>query len=280
MSFLTNTRGHLFDRRRLDQILSPSLRKYDYGHYNNSTNNQSRISMSPESTDKPNPIFTLKQSALTNGYIKKYLVYNHTKLYPMELNQIILESLGNVLLRFDVIEKGQFRKYIDENGKHIRIPDSICYPKHNFACSVPINQGVTYFNIECIKKSGHEAIGIISSLDQCKSRVWISNFTCYKYIWYDEDAIVAHKYLRKIYSTKRRGYNETPKWNEGDMITVKVDCVNWKVTFYLNRSVQFEWNICRNMKYYLVLQAFDYGEEVEYRLMDPINKAMKKQKRI
>lgn len=183
------------------------------------------------------------------------------------------------LLKFDICEKDEFKKYIDENGRHIRVPDSISYPKHNFACSIPINKDVTYFNIECIKKSGHDAIGIISDIEQSKSPLWISNIKGYKYIWYDNDQINGYKHLHEIYSTERRGYNQRPKWNNGDMITIKVDCDQWLVTFYLNRIVQFKWNISQTRKYYLVLQVFDYGEEVEYRLMDQTEKAMKRQKR-
>ena len=161
--------------------------------------------------------FKIKQDCLTNGYIKEQLINKKAdNLYPLELSRIISDFLGNILLKFDFVEREEWMKYIHENGRIIDIPSDIVqsyfhkYNKHNFGCSLAIDKGVTFIDIQCINPGRFDVIGIVSDFDECKRRVWFSNLNGYKYWWYNGSGIFKHhnseqfntKELKKKYGEK------------------------------------------------------------------------------
>ena len=63
--------------------------------------------------------------------------------YPLELNDFILEFLGNnVFLVFDIVEDEMAKLCIHEGGKCVKGNGIGCYGT-KFACSLPLNNNVT-----------------------------------------------------------------------------------------------------------------------------------------
>ena len=212
-----------------------------------------------------------RQNCLCSGYIKEELLHRDGKdLYPLELSSVINDFLGNMLLGFDCAHKEELFKDIDGNGKHIKIcfksasiDERVAHTK--IACSSFINKGVTVIDIKCIQSSRWDAIGIMSDIDQYKSDEWLSQIKGYRYWYYDGQGIFAHHNDKK--SSLDKQYDKLPKWKQDDIISMKIDCNEWNITFYLNEEEKQKHDLQPNLKYYLVLQAFNCYCDNEYKIL-------------
>ena len=193
---------------------------------------------------------------MTNYFLSKY---DTDEKYPFSLNKIILEFLGNILLRFDTINS----KYIDmikENGMLI---ESTTYCSFVTACSVGVRKGIHQFRIRCNSPaSGDCAIGIMTNIEQLSKRPseWITSHSGYKYWWYNGSQILFadknNKRLDKYYMKQ--------KWGKNDEMMIKIDCNKWLVQFFLNDQViEKSFNIEPDLVYYLFVAIQANGSKYQ-----------------
>ena len=202
--------------------------------------------------------FRIKHDYLTNGYIKEQLINKKVdNLYPLELSRVISDFLGNILMKFDFVNTEELMKYIYENSKSIEIPSGVLQSysfssnRHTFGCSLALDTGVTYIDIQCINPGECDAIGIVSDFDECKNDVWFCNLNGYNYWWHNGYKAILKRQNSEIPELKRL----ERIWEKNDIITMRIDFNEWEITFFLNQNEQHTMELEKHNKYYFVLQA-------------------------
>ena len=204
---------------------------------------------------------------LCAGYIRDECIESEDT-YPLELDQVVSAFLGQILLRFDRVndahngdDNPHFRhRYISVDGKEIK---AYSYNAIIVGCSLGVNKGSTEFKIECINAKD-DAVGILTDIDSCIhvsplniSHLMKTDVKGNKYFWYGTKGIFNGDDVHSCSASK---------WNNGDVITVRVDCVAWKVTFLCGDKDSGTLDISPNLIYYLFL-CTEWGTS-HYRLVD------------
>ena len=208
------------------------------------------------------PNYEEMEQDLVSGYIKMELVINSNFQYPLELQKIIMAFMGHPLLIFDIFHE-ETDIYIQHDGKVVKYCHNT-YSGYTFGSSYAINKGITFIDIQCIKPDTLDAIGIMTNIDECKKHLWIAHVTGYKYWWYnyihqgliygekDDKDIVEHG------TTKDR-------WETDDILSLRVDCNEWFITFYRNEQEIYKMPLEKNQTYYLMLST--QSENFEYKIL-------------
>ena len=205
-----------------------------------------------------NSVLMQRQQDLTTGYIREECIDND-KVYPLELNKIVSDFLGNIFIKFDIVEKMRSKELLQENGKLVKTIDALT-SSCNVGCSFCMEEGVTLIEIECVKPSTvNNVIGITSNIKACKKGVWISSQKAYKYWWYNQTGIFAEKDNQRI-----EFFNIYTKWSKGDIIGMKIDMNDWTITFFLNKQEKHKMSIAKDIKYFLMMTV---QSNIEYRLL-------------
>ena len=209
------------------------------------------------------------QQHLVNGYVKQEFSGNCNSSYPLELSNVILIFLGNILIKFDVFND-DFKRFIDENGKHIKYMisgKSLTQNLNTICCSFGMNKGVTIIDIKCINPCGSGVIGILSDIDECKTGKWIVNMSGYKYWWYNASTTI---FGEKDNEDIVESFDVKESWKPNDIVRMKIDCNEWKLTFYLNEQAMHTMPLHENIKYYLFVNIRKSALKTtptEYRLL-------------
>ena len=203
---------------------------------------------------------------LIMGYMKKTFSSKYAQSYPLALNNIIFSFLGNMFLRFDFINDA-LAEYIGDDGRSFKYTHNNDHfvnttgDKFVVASSYAMNEGVTIIDIQTLDEVHGDAIGLISTLDEIKECDWIYYIQGYKYWWYEHTGIFAEKDREST----AEDFDYYEKWKINDIITLKVDCDDWKVTFYHNHKELHTMPLQPNEDYHLIYVA--QSAEIEYRLL-------------
>ena len=147
--------------------------------------------------------------------------------YPIELNAVILDFLGNILLVLNIIED-KHRHFIKNGGRIIERgprngqPDTVQFVA---ASEASYDEGIDEFTVKC-EESANDAIGICSDLNEVLSTTWCSYFET-GYMYFGNGIILGEN------GTK---YQDVSQWKKNDEITVRINCIEWKVTFFKNHE--------------------------------------------
>ena len=182
-----------------------------------------------------------KLNYLVHGFISTLI--ESLKLqdkYPSELNVFIIKFLGNIWMRFDLFNK-KYKECVRNDGTLIIKQPSVSSKMFSILSSNAFKQGdIGEFKIKCINPD-RDSIGITSNkgiiLDECLN----------KYHTYSR-FVGGVRGRKPLYYYRVDGsFNETggatvisqrpPGCIAGDIVTVKVDCVKWTVSFLKNNKV-------------------------------------------
>ena len=219
-----------------------------------------------------------KRLNVVNGYIREHFTSEEVeseKNYPIELNKVISEYLGNLFLRFDTAHN-YFKHLIKNDGLMVNTtqfnPDG-CKDFSNgysIACSYGIIPGmVELLEIKCIKAGRQAAIGVTTNLEASKTasiQEWITSQDGYKYWWYRETSIYAEHNTGDIHEPIRLNGGDCG-WDDNDVIGFNVDCNEWKITFYKNNKALGSFPLRRNMDYYVFIAFNQYTNDSVYQLL-------------
>ena len=179
-----------------------------------------------------------------DGYVKEQFTNEHDETYPLDLNKVISQFLGNILLRFDICNS-VYQKNIHDNGKKMKSEGSRVVA----ASSYGMDEGIHIIDIECIEPGEWDIIAIGSDIDECKQKTWISYMRGYKYWWYQGTGIFGEKDRKDIVPQ----FDVYQKWKAKDVIRMRVDCDEWRITFYKNNENVHEMPLYPNTKYHLIM---------------------------
>ena len=199
-----------------------------------------------------------KQQDLIHGYIKENLI-KESDVYPLELNDIIAQSLGNsIFFVFDIVGDQELIQYIQDKGKCIKGTDM--EKRDNFGCSLPLNTDVTVIDIECVEKeNGINVIAIVSDIEHCiQSTKPIMTMDGYKYWWLSRMGIFS-QFNKKMVKIATECLNH--EWQSNDIISIRLDRNEWIITFYLNKEQQCQLPLQKDIDYYLMIttqNSFEY----------------------
>lgn len=198
--------------------------------------------------------FHKMHECLVHGYVKEEYITKDDTSYPSDLNKLILEFLGNCLLKFDYFTNAM-AKYVHDDGTRLQ---SVYAQRVTVASSFGINKGVINIDIECIKPGKWDIIAIGSNLEECKRKEWISYMKGYKYWWYQGMGIFGEKDSKDIVDR----LSDKEKWNAKDIISMKIDCDEWGITFYKNKKATYTMPMHQDTTYYLIMITLG-----EYRIL-------------
>ena len=166
---------------------------------------------------------------------------------------------------FDTIDP-EYKAIIEEDGTLINSERYDRARDVTVGCSYGVNHGVHEFRIKSLHDfNSHSAIGITSNIQVIANAKasWLNKYDGYKYWWYETNAIFTQ--TGEVTTNRQIIPN---KWGKKDIISVRVNCVDWKVGFYVNNKMfGQEIEIEKNHSYYLVVAFQNIG--VKYKLLFP-----------
>ena len=176
-----------------------------------------------------------KIDCLVHGYVSSQLQdLQLASEYPAELNMVITQFLGNVLMRFDLFNE-KYRDCVQKDGTWIIKHKSIGNDYFSVLSSHTFAKGeVGEFKIKCIRPGG-DSIGITSNKDI------ILDKNVGKYHTIQDKPVYYYRgpgHFNGTGGQPIRGQKNVSKWKANDIITVKVDCVEWTVSFLHNDVIQ------------------------------------------
>eukprot|EP01083_Nonionella_stella_P044350 119432_1 len=169
---------------------------------------------------------------LVNGYVKQLIGTFDDALYsdyPDCLNQTISKYLDNVWnVCFDLYPS-ICKHQIQEDGKTVMRCDTMNkYHPYIICCSHSISKRTHEFSIKCIKPSA-DAIGIMSHPVK-KSIFWAGAQGNLYFYW------GGGKISYGVNTINKSSSCSVEPWQQGDIITVRIDCTKWIVTFHKNHK--------------------------------------------
>ena len=188
---------------------------------------------------------------LISGYMRHIFLKecDYNDRYPSALDGVILEFYGGIF-RFDSIHP-EHEEMLEEDGTIINAVQSKWKSIFTVGSSFGVNHGIHEFKIKALyNEYDGSGIGITSNIKVIGDKgQWINKYEGYKYWWYENCGI----FSQNGYNTLSQ-YNFSKVWRTGDIISVKVNCNDWKVEFYVNDELYGkEMKIEENMTYYFVV---------------------------
>ena len=184
--------------------------------------------------------------------------------YPEALNVVILRFLGNILIHFDVFNDF-YKECVQQNGHCLKIEEDFEFDTFTVGCSYGFNKGITEIRIQCVHgDAGDEPIGIGTSLQKCYNKEsWF--FDCgleNVYGMYSGNLLVKGG----TGTIADKCQYELREWLKNDTLTVRIDCHQRKVSFFINDELMGNAiDIQPNRTYYLTMSF--QTEDVEYRFV-------------
>ena len=186
---------------------------------------------------------------LVKGYIKNIL-QDHIDHYPMALNIIFMNFLGNVFLKFDRIPV-DYKKIIKNDGMLISSSKKDQLNKSFIVgCSEGMNSGINEFKVQCTKVHKYDAIAIISDINECHNRdLWINDTKRNSYIFRFSGWSWSVAETDAIMETR----NDSADVTNGDIVRIYLDCDKSKIKYSINGFIIREANITPNITYYFAM---------------------------
>lgn len=211
-----------------------------------------------------------KPEYLMSGYIREQLVDKYDNdAYPIELNKVILDFAGNVLLRFDTTHE-YFKQFIQDDGLTINRKVQTDLDKldgYTIGSSWGISNGITEIKLKVIEPGESDAIGITSNIDDCKQPIWINLQTGYNYTWYFDTLYELKPKREKTASEASLSEKLGCQWKSGDIVLLKIDCNKWEVAFLLNDERMGSLPIKQDLEYHLMIGSQVYAENSKYQII-------------
>ena len=205
---------------------------------------------------------------LVTGYVREKYIDKSKDIYPLSLNDVISEFLGNILFRFDLIRK-DLHGVIHENGIVLKGIDELCIVGSSFG----IRYGIHEFKVEIIK-AGPDIIGITTDIEKFidKDRQWLyDSASAIKSAsgcsWYG-----SKQYSSTIFVYKDGKNSANTKlsagiacWKAGDILKLIVNCEQWNMSFYKNDELMAaDISIQPNMTYHVMMNLNTHGCEYKF----------------
>ncbi len=183
--------------------------------------------------------------------------------YPSELNAFIIQFLGNIFMRFDLIYE-KYQDCIQNDGTLIRRNPSLISDDISWFSIVSSNAftvgDIGEFKIKC-NKPGFDSIGIMSNTDIIKEKNRY-HIRVKSYIYYYH----GNGNLYETGGAHMDNQTNVTGFEKDDIITVKVDCIAWTVIFLKNgEMVGTVKEIEPNNTYYPFIGT--NSDDVEYELI-------------
>ena len=200
-------------------------------------------------------------SHLTSGYIRQQYMQRYSRDFAAELIQFIATLLGCMLMTFDTINK-DWKHVIQQDGYLIK---SKTMKVLLYGCSIGVRGGVFTFRIKCLSSGNDEGIGIMSDINECSKTSTMNtvhfmakDIKGYKYYWLGKRGIYA-----KHDEIELQSFDVPDEWEKDDIISIKVDCNKWKVTFSRNDKQEKSMEIKSNLTYYLFVTTQWHGSSYQ-----------------
>eukprot|EP01084_Bolivina_argentea_P175077 303219_1 len=213
-----------------------------------------------------------EKKLLIDGFLKKLLSTfgnNKTITCPKCLNDLIMKYVDNIWnMHFDSYPS-KFNHHIQENGKLIVKPQPHHLHKitrYIICASQSISNRINEFRIQCVQPKS-DCIGIISNTETSKNdnMFWSMSKGNLYYYWGGGGILYGLSTENRPKETSLN-YPDHAEWNQGDIITVRVDCNKWIVTFFKNDTqIGDNVNIIPNMSYYPMMGL--QSNDVKYRVI-------------
>ena len=221
---------------------------------------------------------------LVNGYIRHH---NDTYYFTLQLRIIIMEYIMDIFLRFDtsitkcmndIFENGTFihrgklsvakrllARKVGRNKPH-KVLQDVSYSAVIFASSTGYDQGIHEWKIKVCDTSEHFqhcSFGIISDINEALKPQSMSkvNGDSY-YLNYGQIQFGRYSKMKLFYGSTRK--YSTPKWIQGDVITVHLNCNKWTCKFRINgKMVGSKFEITKFQTYYPAIESRAYNNQFE-----------------
>ena len=208
------------------------------------------------------------------GYLRSF-VDNFDKVFPSQLTLTVVNLMGYLFVCFDLTttqKENASSEFVDSTKTIFDASQSYDYsvfdschrfPFVNAGCSVGARKGVNTYKVKCIDDysdfymSQDVAIGIVPDITQNLMNRNTSNMEHF-YMWFHGEGIICKENKLR---TKEMSISTT--WKSEDIITVKIDCNEWRVFFYLNGKLFHTWiglKIKEGHTYHLCIHSKSRGK--------------------
>ena len=201
---------------------------------------------------------------LVNGYTRNSLQQSDiTANYPISINKIIDKYLGNIFLKFDICPN-DYTQVIQNDGTLMNRSIDIVENGKLFlvASSTGFSSGINEIKIEVMQDHNNSIIGVITDINHCKRKIWIGYIKANMYYYFGGDMDGSGTCITQKVNGKRHfePVVEDHAWKKNDIITIKIDCEQWKIRFFRNNQiVGNELNIIKGFTYYPVISTSGAG---------------------
>ena len=258
-----------FDEKSGQVQVSYELGDKDYLYWTHLDNEQEIAEFASESgfigSPKTNSLLNHRYDHLIAGYVTREILNEQSNDYPLDINSIIIHFLGDIFVIFDIYHTAH-QQCIQKQGTIIKraagtygIKGGAEYSSRwvyfSVGSSMEMDHGYYSFDIKCVEPNRYDAIGITSDLSICEERnMWFGDGTGHTYCYKGGGAIAGLASQIGIQS-----------WEKNDLLSVKIDCEAWTVSFYRNgqlmgKAVDME----KNVKYHAFIGTA--MNETEYHL--------------
>ena len=198
--------------------------------------------MGQSSTSLQELSFQERMIYLVVGYTKEQLTENDLiKKFDTSINSVIGALLGNIFLRFDKVPS-ECKHVIKDNGSELhrvfidgKSGEVTNDKRFMVGCSQGMNKGVHEWKIQVCQDHNEEIIGITTNVDNCEKLKWIGYNTGDTYYFYGGDKKGEGATIQTKINGRRMFYSvDEFAWKKDDIIKIRLDCVEWMVSFYVN----------------------------------------------
>ena len=209
---------------------------------------------------------------LINGYIrekeKEYKLYMYI---PSEIAQIMQDLYPVLIFKFGDFNKDHFVVNDDRTilkGDCLNCNGYLVYADLGHYNDIGFNKGVYFWSIENLADGATcmLSIGVTTEKSDKLVNEWKHNATALL-IWLDEKAC-AQQWIKNGFGSFFKG---NLNWRKNKVITVKLDCDNWIVTYYRDGKKFKRDDIEPNKSYYFALLCCDQGAYTHLKVVESLN---------
>ena len=188
-----------------------------------------------------------KTECLVYGFVKENYIQNTNQIYPLSLNVVILQLLGNIWCIFDLTHPN-YKHAINEDPTIVQSVAGGCM----VANSNGFMSGIMEFRVKVIEP-GSDVIGITTNVHECIESA--DQWFYYKepdthFTWYNgSNTIYANIDKLEVHRKSIRD-----GWEQNDIIKIVVDCELSKISFYKNdETIDANITIKSDTMYYFMM---------------------------
>ena len=214
----------------------------------------------------------LSQSEKLELIIFGYIRLNSPRVTPDDIARICIDFYNKIEIIWDVFNS-QLKGYVSENGLEVKLSNK----RNNystFASSIGWNQGIHSFTLQKLDSKGHEfGVGIVSREELARIA---SDGDDQYFLFTDNPNVVGYSLdYQTIYENKNGCWADNDSVptglsniKAGDKVTVVVDCIDWKLIFYINDKVcNKSIDIVKDKEYHAVFTIW-HDKMVSFRLIE------------